>query len=86
VVLIAVVMKSFVIMLCSPMQVNRNFEEKCSDSYLLLAGFFLDLFFDLKDGCDLFLRNVIDFQQTTRHYIPLLMSVTEWDKCCLIYT
>jgi hypothetical protein len=30
----------------------------------------LGLFFDSEDGGKMFLQNVFDFQQTTRHYIP----------------
>jgi hypothetical protein len=34
------------------------------------AGFFLGLFFNHEDGGDLFPRNVVEFQRTTRRYIP----------------
>jgi hypothetical protein len=32
-------------------------------------SFLLGLFFNLEDGGDMFLRNVVDFQRTTRRYI-----------------
>jgi hypothetical protein len=66
-VLTAVVMKSSIfwdITLCSSLKVNRRFEGKyCLHLPGLLAtcfhaGVLLSLFFDLKDGDDMFLRNV----------------------------
>jgi hypothetical protein len=34
------------------------------------VGFLPGLFFGPEAGGDIFLRNVVDFQQTTQHYIP----------------
>jgi hypothetical protein len=41
-----------------------------SDYYLRHAGLLLGLLLNTKKGGSVFLRNVFDFQRTTRRYIP----------------
>jgi hypothetical protein len=53
---------------CSPLRVNRRFGG--SPYYLFHVDFLVGLFFDPKDRGNMFLRNVVDFQQATRRYIP----------------
>lgn len=55
------------IMHCIPLKVYRRFGE----TYFihLHVGLLLDLFFEPKDGGDISLQMLVDFQRTTRRYI-----------------
>jgi hypothetical protein len=61
---------------CSPSKVNRRFGETClrlqqiSACCLLNAGFILGLVLNPEDGCNVFAEKLVDFQRTTRHYVP----------------
>jgi hypothetical protein len=60
--------------LCRPLIINRRFREESRlqqvPSRALHAGFFLDLFFDRKDGRGMTIRKSIEFKWTAWGYIP----------------
>jgi hypothetical protein len=73
-VLTVVVMKRTVfwdIMSCSLLKVNRCFGGTYrSHLQKRRTGFLLGLFFDSEGGMACFSQMSVDFQQTTRHYMP----------------
>jgi hypothetical protein len=66
VVLTAVVIKIPIfwdITLCSPLKINLRFRGTCRlHAYLLHAALLIGLFFDSKDGVNMFFRNAVTFK------------------------